>query len=648
MPCPRSLPLMFGLVLAASLPARANETFNLDEVVVTGTRTPHSLAEVPVATSVLSRQDIATSNAHNLVEILRTLPGIQADAHDDVFGTYTWRATLRGLSINDGYGLVLVDGQRVKGSGQSGGMGEYGIGLNQIPLAMVERIEVVKGPASALYGSDALAGVINIITRKAPERPVASAGVSYGWYQVQDRVTAGSVEQPSDHGHSRNTSQAHLTFGDRPWKRFGYLVNYAYESAEDVSKDPLRSDRHSLRTTLEYRASDELALGLGGVVSDYQKTGNREEKSLRLSPSLTWRPDDHQQLLLSGSTYRWDFSHGYPGYSYGYKHGKSGFDQATFQYSKELPPHGQTLTLGGEFQKEGIDYLIENPDNTLIRVDEQVRTRSGYGQDEIQVNDRLTLVPGLRLDDHSVFGTEINPKLSLSYQLDARTTLRGSAGRAFKSPTIRQLYYDAPYRHGSYYVQSNRNLKPEKAVGYSASLERCLPDQGLLLNLGLFRNEIDDMVVREDSGTLYNSLPLLVYQNVEEAVTQGMELGGRFEGGDFFLRLAYTYTDSENKSSGRDLVYVPRHQLTLLPGYWFEEYDLTLSATIAVTGKQYTNSDNSAQINGHTVVDLKLVKELADKANLSLALDNLFDSDKGDESHFRVGRAITVSMNLDF
>ncbi|MBT9439409.1 MAG: TonB-dependent receptor plug domain-containing protein, partial [Desulfobacterales bacterium] len=153
--------LAASVAFAGDDEAEKKGTTRLKDIVVTGTRTPHALKDVPVETVLINREDIEKTNAQNAMDILKNIPGIDTSAHDDVFGTYTWNAKLRGLSFNDGYGLILIDGQRAMGCGQSGGMGEYGSGLNQIPVDMIERIEVVKGPSSALYGSDAVAGVIN-------------------------------------------------------------------------------------------------------------------------------------------------------------------------------------------------------------------------------------------------------------------------------------------------------------------------------------------------------------------------------------------------------------------------------------------------------------------------------------------------------
>jgi outer membrane receptor for ferrienterochelin and colicins len=643
------------VVLAASVAfagddeAEKKGTTRLKDIVVTGTRTPHALKDVPVETVLINREDIEKTNAQNAMDVLKNIPGIDSSVHDDVFGIYTWRAKLRGLNFNDGYGLILIDGQRAMGCGQSGGMGEYGSGLNQIPVDMIERIEVVKGPSSALYGSDAMAGVINIITKKTPKKATGSAGVSYGWYKVKEKKSnSGTITKPSDDGQSRKFSKNYVSYGDKISDRFGYLLHYNYDSAEDIEYDPIKSNRHSFMGKLDGELSENIDIYLKYEVSDYEKADSREEESYRVSAGIDFRPTDNHFFSLKGYTYAWDFTHGYPGFSYGYKHGDVGYNQGEVQYTW-YSSDWNALTLGGEVQEQGINYVIENADGSMVNVKEDVDTSSLYVQDELTLFEDLTLVAGLRYDDHSTFGSEVNPKFSFMYKFFEDTTFRASVGKAFKSPTLRQLYYDTPYRHGDYYCKSNPDLKPEKAVGYSASIEQWLFDQSIMVNLGYFRNDVDDMVIREDTGTKYNGLPLKEYRNVEEAWTQGIEFMCRtYFAEEFSVSLSYTYTDSENKETGKELTYTPKHVLSILPAYELEKYGLGTSATVSYIGKQYTNSDNTDKIDAHTVVDAKIYKRLSDKAKLSFEADNIFDSDKGDEGNFRTGRTFTVKLDVSF
>ena len=638
------IPALF-LVLSISIAWADDEVSKLADIVVTGTKTPHTLQDVPVNTVVVTIEDIGRMNAQNIMDVLNDIPGIHTANHDDVFGTYTWVAKMRGLDFNNGYGLILIDGQRAMGCGQSGGMGEYGVGLNQIPVNMIERIEVVKGPGSALYGSDAMAGVINIITKKAPKEATGWAGATYGTYDVKRENSDGSEEKA--HG-SRDMSQAYVSYGDRISDRFGYLLHYNYESADDIGMDPVKSDRHSFLGKLDAKLNENIDLYLKYELSSYEKADNREEESYRLSAGVDFWLSQNHLLSLKGYTYNWDFTHGYPGYSYGYKYGDTGYNQGEIQYTWNLDDWN-TLVMGFETQMQKIDYKIENDDGSVVVVDEDVRTSSLYLQDELTLLDALTLVVGVRYDDHSTFGSEVNPKLSLMYKPFKDTTFRASVGSSYKSPTTRQLYYSTPYRHGSFYAQSNPDLNPEKGVGYSASIEQWLFSSALMIDLSYFRNDVDEMVIREDTGTLYNGLPLMIYKNVEKAWTQGIEfLCKGYLSNGFSSTLSYTYIDTENEETGKELTYVPTHSVSFSPVYEWNKYGLGLSATISYTGKQYINSDNTKHIDAATVMDAKIYKHLSEKAKLSFEADDIFDSDESVEGSYHAGRMFAVKLDVTF
>ncbi len=639
--------IQVGTALAEGQSSLQPVSYNLGEVVVTGTKTSHTLKDVPVDTIVITSEEIARTNAQTVLDVLRQVPGIATSVHDDIFGSYTWRATMRGLNFNDGYGLILVDGHRMVGAGQSGGMGEYGIGLNQIPVSMIERIEVVKGPSSALYGSDAMAGVINIITKGPSRELTASAGVSYGWYDVKSRHKNGETTKPSDKGDYRHLSTAYASFGDSPLENLHFLINYNYEKAEDVRQDPIDSYRHTTLGKIEFEPTDQVEAGLSSLISYYEKEGYRAEDTWRIDAYVNFHPWKGHTLSLKGNLYEWDFEHGYPGYPYGYKHGYQQSHQAELQYSFPIG-NNQYLTAGGEYREQVLDYVIENREN-LIPVEKNISTRSLYLQDEYAVVDWLTVVPGIRYDDHSVFGEEVNPKLSVMAVLNPKTTVRASVGRAFKSPTIRQLYYQAPYEHGSYFIMSNPDLSPETSVGYSFSIERqCLAD-ALVISVAAFRNDVDDLVQRVDTGRTFEDKPLMTYKNVRKARIQGLEFLAKANIGRFFnISTSYTYTDSEDRDSDRRLTYVPEHAFSLLASFDDPDLGIGASATLEYVGRQYTRTDNSKTITDNAVVGCKIYKDIAKMVRLSFEADNIFGSSKGDEENFRTNRTYVVKMDVNF
>lgn len=640
----RSL-FMFISVTAVASPGFAEEVVVLDKVVVTGTKTPHTLEDVPVETVVITADDIAKKNADNVMDLLTDVAGIQGANHSDVFGTYTWNAKMRGLDFNNGYGLILIDGQRTMGCGQSGGMGEYGVGLNQIPIEMIERIEIVKGPGSALYGSDAMAGVINIITRKVPDEPTGRAGISRKRYQVLRENSDGTEDEGNG---SHYATQNYISYGDSISDRLGYLLSYSYESADDIQADPVPSNRHFFSGRVDSQFTDSLNLFLKYDTDDYSKEGSRAEDSERVTLGAGYQFTEGHSLDVSGYYYDWFFRHGYPGYSHGYKHGSTGYNQGEVRYTWRHEKLN-TIVIGSEFMTQVIDYVIENENGSLITVNEDVKTTSAFIQNEFSPTESLTLVAGARYDDHSTFGEEINPKVSMMVKPFIGTTVRFSAGTSYKSPTIRQLYYSTPYRHGSYYAQSNPDLKAEKGTGYSLNLEQAFRNNSIVFSTGWFRNEVEDMVVREDTGTLYDSLPLMTYKNVEEAWTSGLEFMGRFvSDGGISASISYTWTDSENKENGKHLTYISEHSASFNPAWDFKSLGAGISASVSYNGKQYKDSDNSVEIDASTVLDMKCWKQLSEKAKVSLEADDLFESYEAGDGNWHTGRAVSAKLDLMF
>lgn len=623
----------------------------LSEIVVTGTRTPHTLKDVPVETVLVTRAEIERSNAQTVTDILKNVPGLNASGVDDVFGGTSARVRLQGLSFNDGYGLVLIDGQRLHGSAQSGSHGEYAVGLNQIPVAMIERIEVVKGPGSVLYGSDAMAGVINIITRKTPKEPVAGASASYGWYNVKEQVVSGVTTKPADDGHHRNLSEYSLYFGDSPHEKVGYLFTYAYEGTENIGKDPIPTDRHSVMAKTDIKLTDDLGVWLKGEASVFDREGVVQspatEDSYRIAAGGSWQPTDKHVVQLKGYHYLDDFSAASTSSD---RSGTIGYDQAEAQYTLKLDKT-QAITLGTEFQRQGIDYIMHNKSSNLsttTTVDEDVDTWSLFAQDELTLFNDLVLVPGVRYDDHSTYGDSFNPKLGMMYHLFKSTTFRGSVGKSFKSPTIRQLYYDVPFYHSPFWVESNSDLKPEKSIGYTLGVEQWLLSDRIVLNLGCFRNDIEDMVMSQTSGRKFNGQELRVYRNVDEAMTQGFDVGARLLfNKDLTLTASYTYTDTEDKESGMELTYSPNHQVRLTPAYEYTPLGLGIASVLSYNSRQYSDDANLIEVDDYVAVDANVYKRLGKKGKLTFQADNIFDSDKGDERSFREGRTFIVKMDFN-
>lgn len=623
----------------------------LEEVVVTGTRSPHALADVPVETLVIPREEIERAAVRNLPQLLRTLPGTSATNLDDTLASDNLRLTLRGLQLNEGYGLILVDGQRVHGG--LGAHGDYGISLNQIPLSMIERIEVVRGASSALYGADAMAGVINIITRPVPASAGGSAGVSYGIYDVLSRAGVDAVNP------TRRSALVHANLGAPVGQASGVLLHFAHQSDEGADQNPQDTRRDAVRAKWRTALSDVWSVELAGDLAWSRRETfsqparfDRKLDDSRMAAALRYKDDVHA-WNLSGYRFNQDFEQGYEGFLHGYRFGDIGYDQAESVYT--YFGEGHWLTLGAEAQRQRLDYQFNNYRNGVLEaripVKENIEIYSLFVQDEIWLLDeRLVLVPGVRFEDHSRFGGEFNPKFSASLRTDEATTWRASVGRAFKSPTIRQLYYEGLYRHGDNYVESNPNLDPETAVNANLNLEQSWLGGRLWTSLGVFRTDLKNKVIQVDTGRDFEGIPIQSYENVQKARIQGAELSFRAAGSHgFFLRGSAAWTSTENRDTGLDLPYVPIYTASLTPGYQTTAGRCGVEATLIGVGRQYRNVANTQLVESHRVVDLRVWHMLGPQITASLDFGNLFASAKGDKDFaFRQGRSIVAGLNAHF
>ncbi len=570
-------------------------SWNLEEIVVTATKTSHLLKDVPVETVVVSKEEIEKMSVQTISDILRYILGVFV-RDEDVPGITSWRTTMRGLTFNNGYGLILEDGQRVR----SEGMGEYGIGLNQIPPQMIEKIEIVKGPASVLYGSDALVGVVNIITKPAPDKTIFGFEADYGSYY---------------------TNMEYIYWGTRV-NKLGMLFQagreesemgaYGYKSTRDES-----FKRSTLLSKFAYNISDNLQFNLKISVqeedrkrTDFTKGYTRISNDLkyRVSPQLKYIINNNSNFVLSGYWYDWDFrTKEYDGSSgYTPRNGDIYYKEIEMRYIRSLF-NKHLFTIGTEYLQEDLDYNLSGKTLNLI---------SSYIQDETQFSliKPVKIVIGARIDSHSEYGTEFCPKLSSMISFNQNTKIRVSIGRGFKSPTIRQAYYNEPFQHGSYWYESNPDLKAETSWGYSFGL------------------------------------PVVTYKNVQSAYTQGIETEIKFAiiEKSLLLTLGYTYLDTKNKDTGKELTYVPHHDL--VGHIIFNNKTLGISFDIGLqyASKMYKDIDNIEEIESYSILDMKLIKRVKKRAYLSIEGNNILNSDYGEPDREWLGSTWLVRFKMDF
>jgi outer membrane receptor for ferrienterochelin and colicins len=544
----------------------------LEDVVVTGTRSPHLLKNVPVQTEVISQRDFQRTGATTVDEALVSSIGVAIN--DDLSGK---GATIRGIQ-NDRI-LVLVDGERAVGRVNGS------LDLGQFALSNVEKIEVVKGTGSTLYGSDAMGGVINIITKKVPwhtrgmnlrgdygthgtfnpdlqmefSNNVWGANVGAKYYldpstphtNGQDAISRWNLDGKLRYRMSDRwsvTGSTRLMFEDKDWVESeiwpGNLL-FIYDDNES-------NNRYDGSVVLDYLSGDKysMKLRLYGTYYDHQWNKIERSNNIWLDTSKT------EDLFLEAS------------YSSNYVIGQN-----------------HVITYGWDYNYQDLTS------NELSNEKEADRAGDAFLQYEYSPHKQWTFLPGVRYENHSSFGGKTNPSINVMFQPNEQIKLRGFAGYGFRAPSIKQQYFTFDHVAAGYIVFGGRvdlpddivvadgtafePLKDETSLNSSISAEFSYGAIGMH-RLTYFYNHLDDLiefVMIGDSPTYWRGI--YIYQNIDRATTQGIEWESRVRlsaKADFSF--SYDYLKSLNLSTGEELINRPAHTFKFYLTGFYEKLGL--------------------------------------------------------------------------
>ncbi|PLX86169.1 MAG: hypothetical protein C0614_03910 [Desulfuromonas sp.] len=507
--------LAFGL----AVPALAQET-TLAPVVVTATKVSQPLAEAPASVTVVSAAEIAERGATRLDELLQDVVGLRV-VSSGTRGSLS-SASIRGSEASQV--LVLIDGVRLNSA-------QYGqFDLNQLPVSVnaIERIEVLRGPASALYGSNALGGVINIVTQD----PEATPSNQVGW--MEGRFDTRII----------NLASA------RRLGSFRYRVGLEGQES-DGYRDNSELEQYTISALFGYAPAENVDLELSAYHLDYQSgipgaiswpSPQAEQDDRRTLVSLKLEAPAGPFQFTARGLYE-DHRNEYrdPG-------GWMPIDE-----THKVETKGIELQVAREHDGHsllvGADYYSDDLDSTTIGSKDQ-----GHGallaQYQTELTTALTLLVGLRYDIHDEFDNEFSPRATLQARLSEVTRLRFSAGRAFRAPTLNDLYWPADD-----FSRGNPDLAPETAWEYELALEQQLGGSGRAM-LAAFLRDADDLISwQPDENFVYSPV------NVNEARIWGVEMESSYElcpsatfGGN------YTYLHPKDRASDTYLTGKPRHE----------------------------------------------------------------------------------------
>jgi outer membrane receptor for ferrienterochelin and colicins len=672
----RRLLLCAGLSTLALAPAAMAQTgsslaaaaaVDVDELVVTAAGREQKIVEAPASISVIGREELQERRFGSLAEALSNVEGI--DVGQTAGKTGGLNISIRGMPSD--YTLTLVDGRRQNAPGNvtPNGFGETSTSFLP-PFSAIERIEVVRGPMSTLYGSDAMGGVINLITRKVGQR----------WLGT---VTAESTIQ-SDGDYGGIYSANGYAQGPLVKDLVGLTLrgSYFYREASDLSYDnvagdpvevskrgpaPVESEIYTVggRITFtphqdhdlwaevdvnrQWYDNSDSQLGTGTVQGGYgpEMKFNRDNYVL----AHTWRAPlgviDTTITRNITETFGRTIPPGTPG--------KVAGDPRTLKATNTIADTRAVVPLGAFMATIGGQYWkAEMVDGVAVDKYEFVQW-AVFAETEWRITDTIALTGGARYDDHETFGGKLSPRAYLVWSATDALTVKGGVSRGFKTPRLDQI---APGivgfgGQGTIPQIGTPGLKPETSTSMEVGLY--FDDGGMFSgNITAFNNEFDDKIA---AGTPIPNCTWSVQRdrpgclnlgefpraenfgqtvNVDEAVTRGVEAAGRVRFNDAIsLNLNYTYTDSEQKSGpekGEPLVNTPKHMINgNLRWTVNEKVGAWLRAEIR--SSRYRGAgvaqDALGSFKSYELFHLGGSYQVNEKVRLNAAIYNLFDKDFG-------------------
>ncbi|MCG9079518.1 TonB-dependent receptor domain-containing protein [Laribacter hongkongensis] len=607
-----------GVSLAIGSAFAAAPATDVAETVVTATRTPVQAASLTRDVSVITRDDIARAGPTSLPELLSREAGIEFASN----GGDGRQSSLFIRGTNSNQSVVLIDGVRVV-SATTGATA-----LEQIPLEQIERIEIVRGPVSGLYGADAIGGVVQVFTRKGRGAPAPHLSLAAGndgtW-----RVGAGIGGVVGDTSFAVDVTHRTTDGGFSATNR----DNFNYNPDEDGYRNTAYSVRvsHLLAEGHEVgfnafqafgRAQYDANQDLTGQINDIQK--NRvQANSVYLKNQLTERW--HSTLTLSQAV---DRSENFtPRNPWGPDYGrfKTTQDTLTWQNDLALGAAGQ-LTAGYEHQKQKVsstqEFTVSNRQNNAVFAG----WNGEFGASLLNAS--------LRHDNNSQFGGKTTGTLGYGYRVNEAVKLTANWGTAFRVPTFNDLYWPDD---GNGYV-GNPDLKPESSRNAEVGAEF----SGALgkLKLAAFENRVDDLINGYDCS---GGFPC-TSSNVNKATIKGVSLTGSTVLAGTTLRGNVNWQDPRDDITDKRLTYRSEWYGTLDVSRPFDQ--LTLGSTLRVAGSRYADSGNTKELGGYALVDLYADYALNPTTRLFARVNNAFDRDYTQLAGYNTaGREWLVGVN---
>lgn len=671
--------------------AQAEElpVYSFDEVVVTATRTENDVKKVPASTQVITQEDIkrggATSvrNALSMYANIFQKSKVRGGGHDII---------IRGMETK--HSLVMVNGRRISNEADANGLGNA-MSLDRININDVEKIEIVRGPSSALYGSEAMGGVLNIITKPSKEQTLltglehTSEDTSHWWHADTGRI--GNFSMTLDARFNKiNRSMPDTATESDPYgtaqtynASLNYYVNdHSYVNAYmDYYSQHLKTDMGTpaMKPITLTTSSGKMSLSGQAML---EGTGSKAFKQKNYGISWNGKTDKNDwQIQAYMSKFNWSTTSNtkvlgsippagmermfnyllQQKNTYDFNHDEHNMWAIEGRDSLRVNDHHR-VTFGAEYVKDkvagtglgkngdGVHNITENG-TTKSSSEKTLSSYAAYLQDEIEYG-KWFIVPAIRYDHHSAYGSHTSPKIGVTYNATDHFRIKANYGDGFKAPSVSQLYYDLDMEMGRgnwVHLTGNPNLKPEKSKSWDLGVEAEF-GKGYG-SLTYFDNDVDNLIASIPKGKDSNGHNLHRYENVNKARIKGLEntLGYRFND-TLEFKVTSTLLDAKDTSAGKDLTQ--RARLSQIYQLIYDDHkDTGWSAVLwnqldykFVTGKAWEHGESVKK--SYSLTNFSLTRKVNKDTRVYGSVQNIFD--KKDEDCDLDGRFWSIGWEHKF
>lgn len=599
--------IMGLLILLFPLPLLAE--VNISPTVVTATMSEKTLEEAPGSIQVITALEIEEMGATSVDQVLAQATGLMVSEASGRAKAVNIRGTGAKRS------LVLIDGRRL-----AAGYKDF-TSTDQIPVTMIQRIEIVRGPSGAIYGSDAVGGVVNIITQKAPQK--TSGGVTTRYKSHLDKDSDGGM----------GSAWVGSTLGKTSFILSGATQDIGgWNDDSDTPDDGDDKDLNSAAGRVSHALTDTSNLSAGFEYFDLERQGERfyqgqsrerNAEDQRLNYFLQYDNQITRDGNLLVRAYRSEHENKMQfsptATVTSEEDAERWLNQVEARYTGPIMGN-HLLSIGAELRQEGRE------DNT--GADNDLDNTSIFVQDEFDLFPALYVTAGLRYDDHSEFGRQFSPKASIVYGILEELRLKASIGKGFRAPSLSELFVTSYRNKAKYVYMPNPDLEPEESLSYEIGFEG---DKGSFSGgITAFRNDIDNLIdarfIRTE-GAGKNKITYYQYQNIAEARTQGIEaLADVKLPWHLSTGASVTWLDTENKETGEELDGSPDIKGIFRLSYYHPAYKFRAATRINYIGDQHVS--NAEDKDGYVTVNLYFAKDFSNRIQVFAGIDNLLNEKK--------------------